>query len=78
MEELSPGDQSGDLEACSAPGIGVSFFPFENRRWRFSAELNHLFGALDRTIVEPAPELGWLPSDRPGQTSLRVQAQFGF
>jgi hypothetical protein len=56
----------------------VSFFPFQNRRWRFSAELNHLFGTLNDTIVEPAPELGWLPSDSPGQTSLRFQAQFGF
>ena len=75
---VSPGDQPGDLEDYSAPGIGVSFFPFENRRWRFSAELNHLFGTLDKTIVVPDPNLGWLPSDSPGQTSLRFQAQFGF
>ena len=75
---VSPGDQPGDLEAYNAPGIGVSFFPFSFRRWRFSAELNHLFSALDKTIVGPVPELGWLPSDSRGQTSFRVQAQFGF
>jgi hypothetical protein len=75
---VSPGNRPGDFEDYSAPGIGVSFFPFKNRRWRFSAELNHLFGAIDDTVVEPAPELGWLPSDRAGQTSLRFQAQFGF
>jgi hypothetical protein len=75
---VSPGNQPGNLEAYNAPGIGVSFFPFTTRRWRFSAELNHLFGTLDNTIVEPIQELGWLPSDSPGQTSLRFQAQFGF
>jgi hypothetical protein len=75
---VSPGDQPGDLEDYSAPGIGVNFFPLENRRWRFSAEINHLFGEIDRTIVEPSPELGWLPSGEPGQTSFRIQAQFGF
>jgi len=74
----SPGNQPGDLEAYNAPGIGLSFFPFGLRRWRFSAELNHLFSALNRTIVGFVPELGWLPSDSRGQTSLRFQAQFGF
>ena len=75
---VSPGNQPGDFEAYSAPGIGVSFFPLSMRRWRFTAELNYLFGALNRTIVGPAPELGWLPSDSRGQTNLRLQAQFGF
>jgi hypothetical protein len=47
-------------------------------RWRFTAELNHLLGALNKTIVGPVAELGWLPSDSGGQTTLRLQAQFGF
>ncbi len=75
---VSPGDQPGNLDTYNAPGIGVNFFPFPNRRWRFSAELNHLFSTLNETIVAPNPELGWLPSDSSGQTSLRIQAQFGF
>jgi hypothetical protein len=75
---VSPGDQPGNLDTYNAPGVGVNFFPFPNRRWRFSAELNHLFSALNETIVAPNPELGWLPSDSSGQTSLRIQAQFGF
>jgi hypothetical protein len=75
---VSPGDQPGDFETYNAPGLGVNFFPLENRRWRFSAELNHLFGAINNTIVGPVPELGWLPADSGGQTSLRFQTQFGF
>jgi hypothetical protein len=75
---VSPGNQPGDFETYNAPGVGLSFFPIKSRRWRFSVELNYLFNALDKTIVEPAPELGWLPSASRGQTSLRFQAQFGF
>jgi hypothetical protein len=75
---VSPGNEPGDLESYSAPGIGVNFFPLSNRRWRFSAELNHLFSTLNNTIVAPNRELGWLPSDSSGQTSFRIQTQFGF
>jgi len=76
---ISPGDQPGDLESFNSITAGVSYFPFLwTNRWKFSAEVGHLFDALNDTIVEPSGSLGWLPSDEPGQTYFRVQAQFGF
>lgn len=75
---VSPGNQGGDLESYLAPGIGVNFFPIVNRRWRVSAELNHLQSAINNTIVQPVPELGWVSSDVRGQTSFRLQLQLGF
>ena len=75
---VSPGDQVGDLESYRAPGIGVNFFPIKNIRWRVTAEVNYLFSAFNKTIVEPVPELGWVETDEKGQTSFRVQLQLGF
>jgi hypothetical protein len=57
----------------------VNWLPFSRtNRWKISAELGHLFSALDRTIVSESESLGWLASDERGQTLLRFQAQFGF
>lgn len=75
---VSPGNRSSDLESYRAPGLGVNFFPIVNRRWRVTAELNYLNSALNNTIVQPVPELGWVPSDVRGQTSFRIQLQLGF
>ena len=76
---ISPGDQPGDLETFHSVTAGVSYFPFRwTNRWKFSAEVGHLFDAINDTIVEPSGSLGWLPSDEAGQTYFRVQAQFGF
>lgn len=75
---VSPGNQGGGLECYRAPGIGVNFFPIVNRRWRVTAELNYLNSALNNTIVQPVPELGWAPSDERGQTSFRIQLLLGF
>jgi hypothetical protein len=85
---ISPGDQAG-TPTCSPPQCdpesfnsitgGVSYFPFLwTNRWKFSAEVGHLFDALNKTIVEPSGSLGWLASDEAGQTYFRIQAQFGF
>jgi hypothetical protein len=76
---ISPGDQPGNLETFNSITAGVSYFPFQwTNRWKFSAEMGHLFDALSDTIVDPSGSLGWLPSDEAGQTYFRVQAQFGF
>lgn len=76
---VSPGDQPGDLETFHSLTAGVSYFPFFwTNRWKFSAEIAHLFDALNKTIVEPSGSLGWLASDEDGQTYFRLQAQFGF
>ena len=75
---VSQGDQTGDLESYRAPGIGVNFFPRVNIRWRVTAEINYLFSALNKTIVEPLPELGWIATDESGQASFRIQLQLGF
>lgn len=76
---VSPGDQPGDLKTFHSINAGMSYFPFRwTNRWKFSAEIAHLFDALNKTIVEPSGSLGWLPSDEDGQTYLRLQAQFGF
>jgi hypothetical protein len=76
---ISPGDQPGDLESFNSITAGISYFPFLwTNRWKFSAEVGYLFDALNETIVEPSGSLGWLASDEPGQTYIRIQAQFGF
>jgi hypothetical protein len=76
---VSPGDQPGDLETFHSIVAGVNYFPFQwTNRWKFSAEIAHLFNVLNKTIVAPSGSLGWLPSDEEGQTYLRLQAQFGF
>ncbi|UCE88396.1 MAG: hypothetical protein JSW10_08550 [Pseudomonadota bacterium] len=76
---VSPGDQPGDLETFHSITAGVSYFPFTwTNRWKFSAEIAHLFDALNKTLVTASGSLGWLPSDEDGQTYLRLQAQFGF
>lgn len=85
---ISPGDQAG-TPTCSPPQCdpesfnsitgGVSYFPFLwTNRWKFSAEVGHLFDALNKMIVEPSESLGWLASNEAGQTYFRIQAQFGF
>ena len=76
---ISPGDQPGDLESFNSVTAGISYFPFLwTNRWKFSGEIGYLFDALNETIVDPSGSLGWLASDEPGQTYLRIQAQFGF
>jgi len=85
---ISPGDQPGtstcnpplcELEPFNSITVGVNYFPFLwTNRWKFSAEVAHLFDALNATIVEPSGSLGWLPSNESGQTYFRIQAQFGF
>jgi hypothetical protein len=76
---ISPGDQPGEMESFNSVTAGISYLPFLwTNRWKFSAEVGHLFDALNETIVEPSGSLGWLASDEPGQTYFRIQAQFGF
>lgn len=76
---ISPGDQPGDLETFHSISVGVNYFPFIwANRWKFSTEIAHMFDTLNKTIVAPSTSLGWLESDEPGQTYLRLQAQFGF
>ena len=76
---ISPGDQPGDLETFHSIGAGVNYFPFIwANRWKFSAEIAHMFDTLNKTIVAPSTSLGWLESDEAGQSYLRLQAQFGF
>ena len=76
---ISPGDQPGDLETFHSISAGVNYFPFIwANRWKFSTEIAHMFDTLNKTIVAPSTSLGWLESDEPGQTYLRLQAQFGF
>jgi hypothetical protein len=76
---ISPGDQPGNLETFNSITAGISYFPFQwTNRWKFSAEVGHLFDAINETIVEPSGRLGWLSSDVAGQTYFRLQAQFGF
>lgn len=76
---VDPGDQPGNLKAFNSIAFGYSYFPFEwTNRWKFSAELGHLFEALNDTIVAPSGALGWLPATNGGQTYLKLQAQFGF
>jgi len=85
---ISPGDQPSSptcspplckLEPFNSITAGISYFPFLwTNRWKFSAEVAHLFDALNATIVKPSGSLGWLASDESGQTYFRIQAQFGF
>ena len=76
---LSPGDERGDLENFHSVLVGYNFFPFLwTNRWKFSAELGHLFSALNRTVVAPSGALGLLPSDERDQTFFRIQFQVGF
>ena len=76
---VDPGDQPGELVAFNSIAFGYSYFPFAwTNRWKFSAELGHLFEALNDTIVAPSGALGWLPADEGGQMYLKLQAQFGF
>jgi hypothetical protein len=76
---VSPGSQPGDLEVFSAPGFGINYLPFKwTNRMKFTVEVDHLFGAINNTLVAPSPELGWVPSDARGQTLFRIQFQYGF
>lgn len=76
---VAPGDEPGNLETFDSITAGINYFPFLwTNRWKFSAEVGHLFSAINDTIVDPSASLGWLPSDEVGQTYFRLQAQFGF
>jgi len=76
---ISPGDQPGELETFHSIGAGINYFPFAwTNRWKFSGEIAYMFDTLNKTIVAPSSSLGWLESDKAGQTYLRFQAQFGF
>ena len=76
---LSPCDAPGNLENFDSLAVGYSFFPFDwTNRWKFSAEVGHLFGSLNQTVVGASGALGWLPSDEDHQTYLKFQAQIGF
>jgi hypothetical protein len=78
-ELISPGDSVSDLDNFNSIAAGVNFFPFQRtNRWKFTAEIQYLFEALNNTIVLPDSSLGWLASDDSGQTNIRLQAQFGF
>jgi hypothetical protein len=79
LDFVSPGDQDDTLEDYIAPGIGISCYPFpRTNRWRFTLEWNRLDAVINNTIVNPGAALGWLESNTSGQTSVRLQAQFGF
>jgi len=76
---LGPGDRPGDFEDFHSIALGYSYFPFAwTNRWKFSAELGHLFSALNNTVVDASGALGLFPSDEGGQTYIKLQAQIGF
>jgi hypothetical protein len=73
------GNLPSSNENYSAPGVGVSVYPFTwTNRVRFTLEYNHLAATIDNTIVEPDGQLGNVATPYGGQQSLRFQAQFGF
>ena len=76
---VSPGNQPGDFELYSAPGVGVSFLPFNfTNRWKITLEYNQMFSVMNKTIVPAGIGLGFIESDYRGQQSVRFQLQFGF
>lgn len=73
------GDKPGYTENYSAPGAGVSIYPFTwTNRIKFTLEYNHLAATINNTIVEPDGQLGLIATPYGGQQSIRFQAQFGF
>ena len=79
MDVVWPGNQPGDYETYAAPGLGFSYYPFQHsNRWRISLEYNYLGANIDNTIVAADAALGFISPSYGGQSSLRLQAEFGF
>jgi len=75
---VHPGQIDG-LIPFNALTLGTSAFPFTwTNRIKLSLEGALLFNAINSTLVNPNPVIGWLPADAGNQYSLRAQLQFGF
>lgn len=75
---VHPGQIDG-LIPFNALTLGTSAFPFNwTNRIKLSLEGALLFNAINSTLVNPNPVIGWLPADAGNQYSLRAQLQFGF
>jgi len=75
---VHPGQIAG-LIPFNALTLGTSAFPFNwTNRIKLSLEGALLFNAINSTLVNPNPVIGWLPADAGNQYSLRAQLQFGF
>ena len=75
---VHPGQIAG-LIPFNALTLGTSAFPFTwTNRIKLSLEGALLFNAINSTLVNPNPVIGWLPADAGNQYSLRAQLQFGF
>jgi hypothetical protein len=76
---VSPGNQPGNKETYSSPGIGLSYYPLTwTNRMKFSVEYNNLAATVNNTIVQPDGQLGVIESSYGSQQHLRFQLQFGF
>lgn len=75
---VHPGTTAG-LIPYNALTLGTSAFPFDwTNRIRLSLEGALLFNAINSTLVNPNPVVGWLPADAGNQYSIRAELQFGF
>ena len=75
---VHPGQIAG-LIPFNALTLGTSAFPFNwTNRIKLSLEGALLFNAINSTLINPNPVIGWLPADAGNQYSLRAQLQFGF
>jgi len=75
---VHPGQIAG-LIPFNALTLGTSAFPFTwTNRIKLSLEGALLFNAINSTLVNPNPVIGWLPADAGNQYSIRAQLQFGF
>jgi len=75
---VHPGQIAG-LIPFNSLTLGTSAFPFNwTNRIKLSLEGALLFNAINSTLVNPNPVIGWLPADAGNQYSIRVQLQFGF
>ncbi len=75
---VHPGQIAG-LIPFNALTLGTSAFPFNwTNRIKLSLEGALLLNAINSTLVNPNPVIGWLPADAGNQYYLRAQLQFGF
>ena len=81
FDYVSRGDINlpGVDEDYVAPGVGITYYPFTwSNRTRFTLEYNYLAANINRTIVAPDGQLGWVAPAYGAQQALRLQIQFGF
>ncbi len=79
FDYVGKGDFKGASQNYVAPGLGISFYPFQwTNRTRFTIEYNYLDATITNTIVAPDGQLGWTDSPYGNQQAFRLQIQFGF